>query len=318
MFKRIVLVWTAVMLSVSACEYSYPYFDVWREGWPIPLLPKVHFVQINNSLVQSSTETVIAKKYLIGGAGLEVVNGVYKFHKFNKNNLSGFPALSGGAIFKHETEEYYLMAWPQELQRPEGHPELEAYLVLCDYIPADEIPPKFDNGVYYYGKIRHVEHQSPEHAPIYQINLSETHLSPGILPSPGILEQDDEDLSISIPSEPYYAPGQISQPITVYVDFSEFVKVDARWHPDYAALQYRQTSDDEWITIKEIDNPNWITPISYKVPLFGENITIPQLDVTSPTQIQIRIYLARGFYDVISYAELPVNLTISTNRRPTW
>ena len=63
-----------------------------------------------------------------------------------------------------------------------------------------------------------------------------------------------------------------------------------------AVLQYKVLPDGEWVTVKDINNPNWKMNFENPVALFGRNtINIP--DLAPNTEVLIRLYLSDGVYE---------------------
>lgn len=90
---------------------------------------------------------------------------------------------------------------------------------------------------------------------------------------------------------------------TVAMPFTVFVKVSNRFDEESgsnsikrAILQYKVLPNGEWVTVKDINNPDWDMDFQNPVALFGRNtINIPGLE--NNTEILIRLYLSDGIYE---------------------
>ncbi len=107
--------------------------------------------------------------------------------------------------------------------------------------------------------------------------------------------------AVSINVATYHNGQTVAMPITV------FVKVSPRFGDQAgeaagpkaiirAVLQYKILPGGEWVTVKDIDNPDWNMNFDHPVALFGRN-TIDLTNVSSGTEMLIRLYMTDGTYE---------------------
>lgn len=98
----------------------------------------------------------------------------------------------------------------------------------------------------------------------------------------------------------YYNGQTVAMPITVFVKVTPRIADQPGETPGpkdltRALLQYKILPNGDWITVKDINNPDWDLNFSTPLALFGYgciNINIPD-----NTEILIRVYLTDGIYE---------------------
>lgn len=107
--------------------------------------------------------------------------------------------------------------------------------------------------------------------------------------------------AISIDNATYHNGQTVAMPITVFVKVSprfgdEDGEVAGAKEITRAVLQYKILPSGSWVTVKDIDNPDWSMNFDHPVALFGRN-TINLSNIPSGTEMLIRLYLSDGTYE---------------------
>lgn len=117
-------------------------------------------------------------------------------------------------------------------------------------------------------------------------------------------------------SNAVYHNGQtVSMPFTVFVKVGDrFQDGEGNSTVKRAVLQYKVLPDGGWVTVKDINNPNWKMNFENPVALFGRNtINIPGL--AANTEVLIRLYLSDGVYETGDLNETMSSDTIPDTAR---
>lgn len=324
MFKKIMTgCLVALAVTMSACQYGLPQFGaVYR-----PIVEGIHILKVNDKSVTATSSAAPVMEYELTthtsadqGADFD---GKYRFHKFlgpifeiwynpaYGNMVADYYITPVGSyrpnqyfrgartvVLKHETKNYYWIG--QDITTDESGEDWSKIVIWGWNIRNDDVVPEPETGPETY--IVQYPFESTGS------NYSET----GTWYYTDVVELGIKNAPFL--ELPYIVSSPVSTPITVFADFTPFADTPPAELPDYLALQYKKNEIDEWITIKEINNPKWSTILSSELPVFGRNITIP--DLNDATTIYLRVYAAVGFIETT--VGVSVSLTISTNRRPTW
>lgn len=316
---------------MSACEYGLPQFGAVSR----PIVEGIHILKVNDKSVTAMSSAAPVMEYELttntsAGQGADF-DGKYRFHKFlgpifeiwynpsYGNRVAEYYITPAGSylpnqyfrgartvVLKHETKNYYWIG--QDITTDESGEDLSKIVIWGWNIRNDDVVPEPEAGPETY--IVHYPFESTGS------NYSET----GTWYRTDVVELGIKNAPFLEP--PYRIEGydRVSMPITVFADFTPFADTPPAELPDYLALQYRTKDDsyDEtifpWITIKEINNPQWDTILTHNLPIFGRNITIPDPNVA--TAIYLRIYAATGFIELTEPRSVLV--PINTNTRPTY
>ena len=343
----------ALAVTISACEYGHPLpnpgiFTVTEQA----IHSGIHIMRINEkkvTLTQGGSFDAVNYELTTQtslGQGADF-DGIYKFYGFGHSRFDPLVDVvahvkykdqpytieqyvtpggwftpvplnddyTGGSLFgrngcvlKHETKNYYIRDG-NLLNRPsygDGQDYWDGYIlggapILVRHEQVEET----------WGTVNYYDIIEPLFTYAY---TSQAYAEAGTWTKTDIAIHDIETIPYEI--LPYKVSSPVSTPITVFADFTPFADTPPAELPDYLALQYKinDIPSDSWITIKEINNPQWNTILSSELPVFGRNITIP--DLNDATTIYLRVYSAVGFIETT--VGVGVTLTISPNRRPTW
>jgi hypothetical protein len=105
----------------------------------------------------------------------------------------------------------------------------------------------------------------------------------------------------SINAATYHNGQTVAMPITVFVKASprfgdEDGEVAGAKEIIRAILQYKILPFGEWVTVKDINNPDWNMDFDHPVALFGRN-AINLSNIPSGTEMLIRLYMTDGTYE---------------------
>jgi hypothetical protein len=113
----------------------------------------------------------------------------------------------------------------------------------------------------------------------------------------------------------FYNGQTVAMPLTVFVKVSPRIADQPGESPGTskltrAILQYKILPDGEWVTVKDIDHPDWDLDFAVPLALFGYG----SIDVSVPdnTEILIRLYLTDDIYET-GDLETDITSTVPNN-----